>query len=256
MKSMILLSLLLALSGQLTAGVAHEALNYRVDDTEFKGYLAYDSGKAGKRPGILLAHEWWGLNDFARAQADKLAAMGYIVLAADLYGNGQTTSDAQVAQEWAGQVRGTPLMRQRIQAGLTALMLDPRVDAGRIAAVGYCFGGTAVLELAYSGAKIRGVVTFHAGLTLPGPDDVDRIRASFLVLHGADDPYASQDLIAQFQNALRQAGVDWQMVFFGNAVHSFTNPASGNDKSKGLAYNPLAATRSWEYMKLFLREIL
>lgn len=256
MKNMILLSLLLALSVQLTAGVVHEAFNYRVDDTEFKGYLAYDRAIAGRKPGILLAHEWWGLNDFARAQADKLAAMGYIVLAVDLYGNGQTTTDAQIAQEWAGQVRGTPLMRQRIQAGLTALTQDARVDAGRIAAVGYCFGGTAVLELAFSGARIKGVVTFHAGLTLPGPDDVDRIKASFLVLHGADDPYASQELIAQFQNSLRQAGVDWQMVFFGNAVHSFTNPASGNDKSKGLAYNPLAATRSWEYMKLFLREIL
>ncbi len=130
------------------------------------------------------------------------------------------------------------------------------MDAGRIAAVGYCFGGTAVLELAYSGAEIRGVVTFHAGLTLPGPDDLGRIKAKFLVLHGADDPYASQDLIAQFQNALRQAGVDWQMVFFGNAVHSFTNPAAGTDKSKGTAYNPLAAKRSWEYMKLFLQEIL
>jgi dienelactone hydrolase len=256
MKSMILLSLLLALSVQLAAGVVHEALNYRVDDAEFKGYLAYDNGTTGKRPGILLAHEWWGLNDFARVQADKLAAMGYIVLAVDLYGNGQTTTDPQVAQEWAGQVRGTPRMRQRIQAGLTALAQDPRVDPGRIAAVGYCFGGTAVLELAYSGARIKGVVTFHAGLTLPGSNDIDRIKASFLVLHGADDPYASQDLIGQFQNALRQAGADWQMVFYGNAVHSFTNPAAGTDKSKGAAYNPLAAKRSWEHMKLFLREIL
>lgn len=255
MKSMILLSLL-ALSVQLTAGVVHQALNYRVDDAEFKGYLAYEDNLAGKRPGILLAHEWWGLNDFARAQADKLAAMGYIVLAVDLYGNGQTTTDPQIAQEWAGQVRGTPRMRQRIQAGLTALMLDPRVDAGRIAGVGYCFGGTAVLELAYSGARIKGVVTFHAGLTLPGPDDLDRIKASVLVLHGADDPYASRELVAQFQNSLRSAGADWQMVFYGNAVHSFTNPAAGTDKSKGAAYDPLAAKRSWEHMKLFLQEIL
>jgi len=100
------------------------------------------------------------------------------------------------------------------------------------------------------------VVTFHAGLTLPGPDDLARIRAQFLVLHGADDPYAGKELIAQFQNSLRQAGVDWQMVFYGNAVHSFTNPAAGTDKSKGAAYNPLAAKRSWEHMKLFLQEIL
>ena len=256
MKSMLLLSLLLALSAHLAAGVVNEVVSYRVEDMEFKGYLAYDDGTAGKRPGILLAHEWWGLNDFAKAQADKLAAMGYAVLAVDMYGNGRNTSDPKVAQEWAGQVRGTPRLRQRIQAGLTALARDPRVDAGRIAAVGYCFGGTAVLELAYSGAGIKGVATFHAGLTLPGPDDLGRIKAKFLVMHGADDPYASQDLIAQFQNALRQAGVDWQMVFYGNAVHSFTNPAAGTDKSKGAAYDPLAAKRSWEHMKLFLREIL
>ena len=256
MKHMILPALLLALTAQLAAGVVHEALNYRVDDAEFKGYLAYDQGVAGKRPGILLAHEWWGLNDFAKAQADKLAALGYAVLAVDMYGNGRNTTDPQIAQEWAGQVRGTPLMRQRIQAGLTALMLDPHVDAGRIAAVGYCFGGSAVLELAFSGAKIRGVVTFHAGLTLPGPDDAGRIQAKFLVLHGADDPYASRELISQFQDSLRQAKADWQMVFYGNAVHSFTNPAAGNDNAKGAAYNPLAARRSWEHMRLFLKEIL
>jgi dienelactone hydrolase len=256
MKNVILLSLVLALSAQLTAGIVNKAVSYRVDNMECKGYLAYDGAFAGKRPGILLAHEWWGLNDFARAQADKLAALGYTVLAVDMYGDGRSTGDPKVAQEWAGQVRGTPLMRQRIQAGLAALTQDPRVDAGRIAAVGYCFGGSAVLELAYSGARIKGVVTFHAGLTLPGPDDLARISAKFLVLHGADDPYASQDLIAQFQSSLRQAGADWQMVFYGNAVHSFTNPAAGSDKSKGAAYDPLAAERSWEHMKLFLREVL
>lgn len=256
MKIMILSSLLAALSMPMAAGIVGAAVDYRVEDINFKGYLAYDNGMAGKRPGILVAHEWWGLNDFAKEQANKLAAMGYVAFAVDLYGEGRNTTDQKVAQEWAGQVRGTPRMRQRIQAGLTALLRDPRVDAGRIAAIGFCFGGTAVLELAYSGAGINGVATFHAGLALPAADDLGRIKAKFLVMHGADDPYASQELIAQFQNSLRQAGADWQMIFYGNAVHSFTNPAAGGDKSKGAAYNPLAAKRSWEHLKLFLREIL
>lgn len=256
MKIMILSSLLAALSMPLAAGIVGAAVDYRVEDINFKGYLAYDNGIAGKRPGILVAHEWWGLNDFAKEQANKLAAMGYVAFAVDLYGEGRNTTDQKVAQEWAGQVRGTPRMRQRIQAGLTALLRDPRVDAGRIAAIGFCFGGTAVLELAYSGAGINGVATFHAGLALPAADDLGRIKAKFLVMHGADDPYANQELIAQFQNSLRQAGADWQMIFYGNAVHSFTNPAAGGDKSKGAAYNPLAEKRSWEHLKLFLREIL
>ncbi len=256
MKILILSSLLTALSLQLAAGIVTSEVNYRVEDTNFKGYLAYDNDMAGKRPGILVAHEWWGLNDFTKAQANKLAAMGYVALAVDLYGDGRNTTDPKVAQEWAGQVRGTPRLRQRIQAGLTALLRDPRVDGDRIAAIGFCFGGTAVLELAYSGARIDGVATFHAGLILPGPEDLGRVKAKFLVMHGADDPYAAPELIARFQNSLRQAGVDWQMVFYGNAVHSFTNPAAGDDKSKGAAYNPPAAKRSWEHLKLFLREIL
>ena len=207
-------------------------------------------------PACCVAHEWWGLNDFAKSQAKRLAQLGYVAFAVDMYGNGQTASDAAIARKLAGSVRGTPLMRKRISAGMDALLRQKNVDPDRIAAIGFCFGGTAALDLAYSGADVKGVVTFHGGLFSMPQEDVGHIKAKFLILHGADDPTMTLDTINQFQESLRKAGVDWQMIYFGNAVHAFTNPASGNDKTKGIAYNPLAAQRSWKDMEDFLKEVL
>jgi dienelactone hydrolase len=222
----------------------------------FKGFVAYDDAAKGKRPGVLVAHEWWGLNDFARTQAKRLAQLGYVAFAVDMYGEGKTTADFAIAAKLAGSVRGTPLMRKRIVAGLDALLRQENVDPRRIAAIGFCFGGTSVLDLAYSGADVKGIVTFHGGLFSLSQEDAGHVKAKFLILHGADDPTMTRDTINQFQESLRKAGVDWQMVYFGNAVHSFSNPASGNDKSKGMAYNPLAAQRSWKNMEVFLQDIL
>ena len=230
-------------------------IDYTLDSAVFKGFLAWDDKLQGKRPGILLVHEWWGLNDFIKGKARDLAAMGYVVFAADMYGNGHTTTDPQTAAKMAGEVRGTPRMRERVVAGLAILKKQPGVDSGRIAAMGFCFGGTAVLELAYTGAAVSGIVTFHAGIISPKPEDLGNIKTKFLILHGADDPYSPADSIARFQESLRKTRADWQMVYFGNTVHAFTNPANGSDNSRGLAYNPLAAQRSWRYMKDFLAEI-
>ena len=238
------------------AKIVTRTVEYRQDGTVMRGFLAYDDSLKSKRPGVLVVHEWWGLNDFARERALKLAGLGYVALAADMYGGGATTRDREEAGKLAGALLGNPdLLRARAQAALKVLAADPRVDPKRLAAIGFCFGGTTVLELAYSGADLAGVVSFHGGLPRPQPDDLKRIKAAVLVLHGADDPHVAPADIAAFEQAMRQAGADWQMVLFGGAVHGFTNPAAGDNKASGVAYDARAARRSWRCMQEFFREI-
>jgi len=241
---------------EVEAKIVTQTVTFRQDGTALRGFLAYDDGLKGKRPGVLVVHEWWGLNDFARERALKLAGLGYVALAADMYGGGATTRDREEAGKLAGALRGNPdLLRARAQAALQVLAADPRVDPEHLAAIGFCFGGATVLELAYSGADLAGVVSFHGGLPRPQPGDLKRLKAKILVLHGADDPHVPAADIAAFEQAMRQAGADWQMVFFGGAVHSFTNPAAGEDQATGVAYDPRAARRSWRCMQEFFREI-
>lgn len=238
------------------AGIVTRTVEYGQDGTVMRGFLAYDDAIKGKRPGVLVVHEWWGLNDFARERALKLAGQGYAALAADMYGGGATTRDREEAGKLAGALRSNPdLLRARAQAALKYLAADPRVDPKRLAAIGFCFGGTTVLELAYSGADLAGVVSFHGGLPRLQPGDLNRLKASILVLHGADDPHVAPAEITAFEQAMRQAGADWQMVFFGGAVHGFTNPAAGDNQASGVAYNARAARRSWRCLQEFFQEI-
>ncbi|MFW6112845.1 MAG: dienelactone hydrolase family protein [Thermodesulfobacteriota bacterium] len=241
-----------------TAGygkIITQPVHYQQNDTILEGYLAYDNAVSGKRPGVLVVHEFWGLNDFARQKAEEVAKMGYVALAVDMYGQGKVTRDPEKARRWADHVKSSPLMRERAQAGLQVLAKHDLVDAKRLAAIGFCFGGTTVLELAYSGADLRGVASFHGGLTVPQPEEMKNIKASLLVLHGADDPHVKAEAVDAFLKAMRQAGGDWQMIFFGNTVHSFTNPAAGSDPSQGVAYNPKTTARSWKYLRIFLEEV-
>jgi dienelactone hydrolase len=248
--------LVLTLITEAQAKMITKTVTYRQDGATGKGYLAYDDALQGRRPGVLVVHEWWGLNDFARQKAEQLAGLGYVAFAADMYGNGLVASDPQEAARLANGLRGNkPLFRARAQAALNALSEVPQVDPQRLGAIGFCFGGTAVLELAYSGAGLKGVVSFHGGLTAPRPEELKGIKAAILVLHGADDPHVTPEAIAAFQEAMRQGGLDWQMVYFGGAVHAFTNPAAGSNKASGVAYNPRAARRSWQYMQDFFKEI-
>ena len=250
------LTLVCLFLAQVEAKVVTQTVEYGQDGTVMRGFLAYDDAIAGKRPGVLVVHEWWGLNDFARERAVKLAGLGYVALAADMYGGGATTRNREEAGKLAGALLGNPdLLRARAQAALKVLAADPRVDPKRLAAIGFCFGGPTVLELAYSGADLAGVASFHGGLPKARPDDLKRIKAAVLVLHGADDPHVSPADIAAFEQAMRQAGADWQMVFFGGAVHSFTNPAAGNNQAAGAAYDARAARRSWRCLQEFFREI-
>ncbi len=218
------------------AKIHTEAVEYRDGDTILEGYLAYDDSVKEKRPGVVVVHEWWGLNDYVKGRAEELANLGYVAFAIDMYGKGVRAKTAEEAGKLAGIYRADrKLMRRRAAAGLAVLRDYPLTDTRKIAAIGYCFGGGVVLEMARAGTDIAGVVSFHGDLSNPNPEDAKNIRASVLVLHGADDPFVKQEQVDAFWNEMRKTSADWQLNVYSGAVHSFTNPASGNDPSKGIA---------------------
>jgi dienelactone hydrolase len=236
--------------------ISVDTIEYQDDGMTCEAFVAYDRQKKGKRPGILIIHDWMGVSPFVRGRAEQLAAMGYIALTADIYGKGVRPKTGEEAAQLAGKYRADrATLRKRTHAGLKALKDNPLTDTLRTAAIGYCFGGTAVLELARSGAEMAGFVTFHGGLETPNPDEARNIQGKVLVLHGADDPFVPTPDVLAFQDEMRQAKADWQMVFYGGAVHAFTRQDSGIDPSGGVAYNEKADKRSWEAMKVFFGEI-
>jgi len=246
----------LLLATMAGAAVRSQALTYRQGDTVLEGFLAWDDSMMGKRPGVLVVHQWMGLSANERMRAEMLAKLGYVAFAVDVYGQGVRPSTPQEAGALAGKYKADrALLRARVTAGLDELRRQPMVDAAHIAAVGYCFGGTAVIELARSGADVAGVVSFHGGLDSPTPADGARIKAKVLALHGADDPFETADQLRAFEKEMRDGGVDWQLVMYGGAVHAFTQKEAGTDTSKGAAYNERADRRSWEAMKTFLTEL-
>lgn len=252
----ILLLILVSVSGA-DAKLVSKSVEYKHRDTVLEGYLAYDDAVKGKQPGVLVVHEWWGQNTFAKQKADELARSGYVAFAVDMYGKGITTTDPKKAGELSGQFKGNSLMAERAAAGKAAFLRAAAkvVDPTRIGAIGFCFGGTTVLELAYSGADLKGVVSFHGHLPSPQPGKENDIKAAFLILHGADDAFVSTDDIAKFQDSMRNGKFNWNMYYFGNAVHSFTNPDAGKSNIPGVAYNKTAATLSWSAMLSFFEEI-
>jgi dienelactone hydrolase len=247
--------LTLLIAAPVSAKIKTETIEYKHGTTVLEGYVAYDPGKT-KAPGVMVVHEWLGVGPYVKKRAEQLAALGYVAFAADIYGKGVRPSNAKEAGELAGKFKSNrALMRERAAAGLEALKARKGVDGDRLAAIGYCFGGTTVLELARAGAPLRGVVSFHGGLDTPNPAETRNIRAKVLVLHGADDPFVPAKDVAAFEDEMRAAGVDWQLVKYAKAVHSFTNPDAGNDPGKGAAYNLDADRRSWEAMRDFLAEV-
>ena len=238
------------------AGLHTEVIEYRQGDTALEGYLAYDAGVKGKRPGVLVVHDWSGVNAYVKMRLEQLAKLGYVALAADIYGKGIRPQTREEAAKVAAIYRNDrALLRARVQAALEVMRHHEWVDPKRIAAIGYCFGGMTVLELARSGAEIAGVVSFHGNLDTPNPADARSIKCKVLALHGANDSFVPPEQVAAFEQEMRQAGVDWQLIVYGGAVHSFTNPESGSDPSRGAAYNQKADRRSWQAMRLFFDEI-
>jgi dienelactone hydrolase len=237
------------------AALHTENVEYKQSDTTCEGYLAYDDAAKGPRPGVLVVHDWLGCDGYAKMRADMLAKLGYVAFAADIYGEGVRPKGPDEAMAQVKKYKGNrALLRARVNAALDVLKKQSQVDPKRLAAIGYCFGGTTVLELARSGADVAGIVTFHGGLDTP-TRDAKNIKCKVLICHGADDPYVPATDIAALQDELRSAGVDWQMIYYSGAVHAFTRPDAGTDNSKGAAYNEKADKRSWEAMKEFFAEI-
>jgi dienelactone hydrolase len=253
-----LIPILLTLGGALTAAaqIHTELIEYKHGDAVLEGCLAYDTGIKGKRPGVLIVHQWKGLTDYEKKRAEMLAKLGYNVFALDIYGKGIRPQSSQEAGAEAGKYKSNrDLLRARAQAGLAVLQKHELTDPKRVAAIGYCFGGTTVIELARSGADVAGVVSFHGGLDSPHPQDGRNIKCKVLALHGADDPNVPPKDLAAFEDEMRQAKVDWQLVKYGGAVHSFTDWNAGDNPQQGAAYNEKADRRSWEAMKQFFAEI-
>lgn len=257
MRYLIMLAVLFGFAVNAESAIVTKTVEYSEGNTVLEGYLAYDDASPLYRPGILVVHEWTGINPYIMKRTEALARLGYVVFAADIYGKGVRPGTREEASKTSAYYKANiPLLRARVNAGLETLKKQPFVDYMNLAAIGYCFGGTSVLELARSGARVNGIVSFHGGLGTPNRKDALNIKGKVLALHGADDPFVKPDEVAAFQDEMRKAKVDWQFVSYGGAVHSFTNPDAGNDNSKGAAYNERADKRSWDTMVRFLREAL
>jgi len=217
------------------AGIQTKTVEYRDGDVELQGYLFWDDTSEEKRPGIIVVHEWWGLNDYARQRAEMLASLGYVAFAIDMYGKDQ------------GQ--------RRALLGLNLLRDEPTVDPERLGAIGYCFGGATVMQMAYAGANLRGVVSFHGSLPVPTPEQAKQVKSRALIAHGSADSFVPQERVLAFQKALDEAAVNWEMTIFGGARHGFTNPGAGEYGIEALAYDSNADRRSWELMQSFFADI-
>jgi dienelactone hydrolase len=256
----VITSLLLVLASVASqAAVVGREVSYQSGDTRLKGYLAYDDAVRGKRPGILVVHEWWGQNAYARHRADMLAELGYTALAVDMYGEGKTAAHPDDAAKFSGMVRqNLPLMKARFLAAREFLNAQPSVDPDKIAAIGYCFGGGVVLEMAIEGVDLAGVASFHGSLGGLSTPAAGAVKARILVANGTDDPFTTAEQIAAFKAMMNAAGADYTFINYPGAKHSFTNPdadALGKQFNLPLAYNAAADKASWQALEQFLTRI-
>ncbi|HEX7045007.1 MAG TPA: dienelactone hydrolase family protein [Burkholderiales bacterium] len=235
-----------------------QEIRYQAGDVTCHGFVAYDEAASGKRPGVLVVHEWWGHNEHARGVARKLAQAGFVGFALDMYGEGKQAADPQTASELSGAIgKNLTLLRERVEAARTVLNQQPNVDPARTAAVGYCFGGMVVLQMARLGADLRGVVSFH-GILPTGAVAPGTVRAKMLVLNGADDPFVPKEQVETFEKEMQAAGASCRVINYPGAKHAFTNPLAderGRKFNLPLAYNAEIDRKSWDEALAFLREV-
>jgi len=259
MKRIIIALLLLCFcSVPAMAEITGEEVIYNAGDITLKGYMAYDDSISTKRPGILLVHEWWGHNDYARKRARMLAELGYTALAVDMYGDGKQAEHPSDAGKFAAEVRqNLPVATERFLAALQVLKEHPTVNPEQIAAIGYCFGGGIVLQMARQGLALDAVVSFHGSLATDKPAAKGVVKARILVCDGADDKMVTPEQIQAFHREMKDAGVDYKFISYPGAMHSFTNPDADAYAEKfgiPVAYNAEADKRSWQDMQDFLKE--
>ncbi len=248
--------LILLFSGTSLAVMHKEEITYKDGDVALTGYLFWDDAFSGKRPGILVAHEWWGLNDYSKLRAEMLAETGYIAFAADMYGDGRATRHADEAKGWMQQITSNlDVWQRRAVLALDQLKAHPNVESSKLAAIGYCFGGATVMQMAYLGADLDGVVSFHGSLPPATPEQAANIKARVLIAHGDADGFVPPERIAAFKKALSESGVDWEMDIYAGAKHGFTNPYADGYGMSGLAYQEEADRRSWLRMLAFFEEL-
>src|SRR5262245_12287264 len=258
-RSLIAVATATLLAGTAPAAVVTKTVDYEHDGTKLKGFLAYDDATKDKRPGVIVFPEWWGLNDYAKNRAKQLAEMGYVAFAADLYGNGQVIAvdHPEDAGKMAGALRANVKAgRGRAEAAMKQLTSQPNVDASKIAAIGYCLGGSTALQLAYSGADIKAVSTFHAALPTPSADEAKAIKAKLYIAHGGDDKFIPEKAIADFKGALDGAKVSYNFESFPGVVHRFTVPDANKAKNPGMKYDKSADEKSWKEMQKLFKDAL
>jgi dienelactone hydrolase len=236
-----------------------DTVEYRAQGVAMKGYLAYDENIQGKRPGVLVVHEWWGLNEYARKRARMLAELGYSALAVDMFGEGKQAMHPDDAGKFSSELmKNFDVAKARFMAAMDFLKQQPTTDPARLAAIGYCFGGGVVLNLAREGMDLRGVASFHGSLKGVRPAQPGSVKAKVLVLHGADDKFIPLDQIEAFKQEMTAAGADFRFISYPGALHSFTNPDAtemGKKFNMPIAYNEKADKESWNEMKGFLNRI-
>jgi len=260
MKSLsIFLSLFAVGLSASNGAIVAQNIGYQADGTRMKGYMAYDDAVQGQRPGIIVVHEWWGLNDYARKRARMLASLGYTAFALDMYGEGKQAQHPDEAKIFSSEVmQNLPIEKARFTAALDVLHNNRTVDPQRIAAIGYCFGGGVVLEMARSGIDLAGVVSFHGMLATDHPAQAGTVKTKILVMTGADDPFIPPEQVAKFKREMDSAKVDYKLISYPGAKHAFTNPDANDYGEKfnlPLAYNHAADLASWKEMQAFFQKI-
>lgn len=251
-----LLAMTLGFTSAARAEIRTQDIEYRDGPDVLRGFLAYDDATDAKRPAVLVAPEWWGLDNYPKHRAEQLARMGYVAFAIDMYGKDKVTDDPKEANALhAPMAKDRMLMRRRAEAGLDVLMHQKDVDPSKVAAIGYCFGGTVALELARAGEPLRGVVAFHGDLSRTEAEGPDKITGKVLVCHGAADPMVPLNVVNTFIEEMKQANADYQVNLYSKAEHAFTNPAADTHHIAGIGYNAEADARSWAAMNDFFAEI-
>ena len=252
-----LMCLFLAAAMPAQAEVQSKSVEYEYDGEKMTGHLYWDDVMTGPRPGVLVIHEWWGLNDYAKERAKMLAELGYVAFAADMYGGGRVTDQPDQAREWMQEVTAdVEGWRERAELGMTQLKASTMVDPERIAAIGYCFGGGTVLQMAYGGTSAKGVVSFHGSLPAAPEEAQGKVGARILAFHGYADGFVKPEIASNFQEKLEMSGADWEFVAYGGDVrHGFTNPGAGNYGIDDLKYDAQADFDSWQRMQAFFSDL-